>query len=85
VPALALSFEWYSKDWWPPAKIEEFTRNYGKLSPADTARLLEECLAAVEGGLKLARKVAKQIPEFAGLAGALVELWKRRIATFRAG
>jgi HipA-like protein len=26
VPALALSFEWYSKDWWPCARMEEFAR-----------------------------------------------------------
>jgi len=26
VPALALSFEWYSKAWWPRARVEEFAR-----------------------------------------------------------
>ena len=84
VPALALSFEWYSKDWWPRAKLEEFARSYGKLSAAETARSFEECLAAVDAGMKLARKVAKQIPEFAGLAAALARLWKSRMATFSA-
>ena len=84
VPALALSFEWYSKDWWPRAKLEEFARTHGKLSAAETARLFEECLAAVDAGMKLARKVTKQIPEFGGLAAVLVKLWKNRMATFSA-
>jgi serine/threonine-protein kinase HipA len=84
VPALALSFEWYSKDWWPRAKLEEFSRTHGKLSAAETARLFAECLAAVDAGMKLARKVAKQIPEFGELAATLVKLWKSRMATFSA-
>jgi serine/threonine-protein kinase HipA len=84
VPALALSFEWYSKDWWPRAKIEEFARTHGKLSPADTARLFEECLAAVDEGLKLAEKVGKQIHGFAELAATLIKLWTSRVATFSA-
>ena len=85
VPALALSFEWYSKDWWPRAKIEEFTRTHGKLPPAEVTRLFEECLVAVDGGLKLAHKVGKQIPEFAELAATLIKLWRSRVAKFRAG
>jgi serine/threonine-protein kinase HipA len=84
VPALALSFEWYSKDWWPRVKLEEFARTHGKLSAAETARLFEECLAAVDAGMKLARKVAKQIPECAGLAATLIKLWQSRMATFSA-
>jgi len=84
VPALALSFDWYSKAWWPRTKIEEFARTHGKLSRADTARLFEESLAAVNSGLKLARKMGKQIPGFAQLAATLVELWTSRMATFRA-
>jgi hypothetical protein len=38
--------------------------------------LFEECLAAVDAGMKLAHKVAKQIPEFpriGGGAGQVVE------------
>jgi serine/threonine-protein kinase HipA len=85
VPALALSFEWYSKDWWPREKIEEFTRTHGKLTPVDSKRLFEECLAAVDGGLKLAHKVGKQIPEFAELAATLIKLWRSRAAKFRSG
>ena len=84
VPALALSFDWYSKAWWPRAKIEEFARTHGKLSRADTARLFEESLAAVNEGLKLTQKLGKQIRGFAELAATLIELWKSRVATFRA-
>jgi serine/threonine-protein kinase HipA len=84
VPALALSFEWYSKAWWPRTKIEEFVRTYGKLSLADIARLFEESLTAVDQGLKLAQKLGKQIPAFAQFAALLIELWTRRVTTFRA-
>jgi serine/threonine-protein kinase HipA len=84
VPALALSFEWYSKAWWPRARVEEFARTHGKLSREDTARLFEECLAAVGAGLKLAEKVGKQIDGFAEMAATLIKLWTTRLATFRA-
>jgi serine/threonine-protein kinase HipA len=84
VPALALSFDWYSKAWWPSTKIEEFARTHGKLSPADTARLFDESLTAVDQGLKLARKLGKQIPGFAESAATLIDLWTSRMATFRA-
>jgi serine/threonine-protein kinase HipA len=84
VAALVLSFEWYSKAWWPRARIEEFARTHGKLSREDTALLLEECLAAVGEGLKLAKKVGKQIDGFAQLAATLIKLWTTRLAAFRA-
>ena len=84
VPALALSFEWYSKDWWPRTRIEEFARTHGKLSREDTSRLFEECLAAVARGLQLAKQAGKQIEGFAELAATLIKLWSARVATFRA-
>jgi serine/threonine-protein kinase HipA len=83
VPALALSFDWYSKAWWPRTKIEEFARTHGKLSRADTARMFEESIAAVAGGLKLAQKLRRQIPGFAELAAMLIKLWTGRMATLR--
>jgi hypothetical protein len=52
------------------------------LSPADTARLFEESLAAVDAGLKLTQKIGKQIPGFAELAATLIKLWTSRMATF---
>ncbi|MGC1522209.1 MAG: type II toxin-antitoxin system HipA family toxin [Steroidobacteraceae bacterium] len=85
VPALALSFDWYSKAWWPRAKVEEFARTHGRLSREDTARLFEECLAGVSAGLKLADQVRRQINGFAELAAALIKLWTTRLAMFRAG
>lgn len=84
VPALALSFEWYYKAWWPRARVEEFARTHGKLSREDTARLFEESLAAVNEGLKLAAKVGKQIHGFAALATTLIKLWTARQAMLRA-
>jgi serine/threonine-protein kinase HipA len=83
VPALALSFDWYSKAWWPRTKIEEFARTHGKLSAADTARLFEESLAAVREGLKLTHELGKQIRGFAELAATLIKLWTSRVTTFR--
>jgi hypothetical protein len=80
---LALSFDWYSKAWWPRTKIEEFARTHGKLSRADTARMFEESIAAVAGGLKLAQKLRRQIPGFAELAATLIKLWTGRMAKLR--
>jgi serine/threonine-protein kinase HipA len=82
VPALALSFDWYSKAWWPRARIEEFARKHGKLSRMETAHLFDECLTAVNGGLKLADNIAKQIAGFAELAKTLITLWSSRLTTF---
>lgn len=82
VPALALSFDWYSKAWWPRPRIEEFAKTHGKLSGADTARLFDNCLAAVSDGLKLANKLGRQIPGFKELATTLTKLWRTRMATF---
>jgi serine/threonine-protein kinase HipA len=84
VPALALSFDWYSKAWWPRAKIAELARTHGKLSRAQTDRLFEESLTAVDQGLKVAQKLGKQIPGFAKLAATLSKLWTSRMAAFRA-
>jgi serine/threonine-protein kinase HipA len=84
VPALALSFEWYSKEWWPRERIEEFARVHGKLSPPETAQLFEECLTAVDEGLRLTERVGKQIQRFSDLGTTLIKLWTTRIDTFRA-
>lgn len=84
VPALALSFDWYSKAWWPRVRIEEFAKTHGKLSGSETARLFEDCLAAVSAGLKLTNKLGKQISPFSELATTLAKLWNSRIALFRA-
>jgi len=82
VPALALSFDWYSKAWWPRKRIEEFAMTHGKLSDADTARLFESCVAAVNVGLELAARMGKQIKGFAELGATLIELWNTRAAAF---
>jgi len=82
VPALALSFDWYSKAWWPKAKVEEFARTYGKLSRADTSRLFEDCRSAVSDGLRIANKFGKQLRGFAELAAKLISLWNARTSTF---
>jgi hypothetical protein len=84
VPALAPSFEWHSKAWWPRITIEEFARTHGKLSSAEAARLFEECLTAVGESLKPTEKLGNQIAGFAEWATILIKLWKTRMAAFRA-
>lgn len=84
VPALALSFDWYSKDWWPRARLEQFARTHGKLSRADTTRMFDECLGAIAEGSRLAGKMGMQIRGFSELATTLTGLWKTRAGTFEA-
>ena len=38
VPALALSFDWYSKAWWPRVKLEEFMRDFAGAAASDDQR-----------------------------------------------
>jgi serine/threonine-protein kinase HipA len=83
VPALILSFEWYSKAWWPRTKIEEFAVEYGLLSPAATRRMFDEAFDAVLGGVKTVMKHGREIPGFAELARSMAKLWKERVEAFR--
>lgn len=82
IPALALSFEWYSKAWWPRVKIEDFARDYGRLSFEETQALIENSLAAVAKGIELARRCRRRHPAFADLGRRLERLWSRRIKAF---
>jgi serine/threonine-protein kinase HipA len=82
VPALALSFEWYSKAWWPRARVEEFARDYGKLTAAETARMIDRCMAAVEEGALSAERFGRQIRGFADLGTRLAALWRERRLAF---
>ena len=84
VPALALSFEWYSKAWWPRMKMEEFAGHYGSLSPPEIHRLFEQCIEAVQLGVQNVTQFGRDIDGFADLAQRMATLWTERIATFRA-
>ena len=84
VPALALSFEWYSKAWWPRMKIEEFAGHYASLSPAEIRRLFEQCYEAVHHGVQTVTKFGRDIDGFAELARRMATLWTERVAVFRA-
>lgn len=84
VPALALSFECYSKAWWPRARVEDFARTYGKLTPAETAQMFDRCMEAVAAGSRLAEQVAKEITGFADLGARLAALWRGRMVAFGA-
>jgi serine/threonine-protein kinase HipA len=84
VPALALSFEWYSKAWWPRARLEEFAQRYGKLTTAETARMIDRSMAAVDMGVRLAEQLCGQIDRFGDVGAKLVALWQERMATFAA-
>jgi serine/threonine-protein kinase HipA len=82
VPALALSFEWYSKAWWPRRKIEDFAIDYGGLSPAETARMIEECSSAVDQGIDTVTRFGREIPGFGALAQRIAQLWRERVTAF---
>jgi serine/threonine-protein kinase HipA len=84
VPALVLSFEWYSKAWWPRTKIEEFAVQYGSLTHAEIRRMLQEAFEAVLGGVKRVRQYGREIAGFADLAGNLAKLWTGRVDAFDA-
>jgi serine/threonine-protein kinase HipA len=84
VPALALSFDWYSKAWWPRQKIEEFAQTYGRLTNPETTRMFDRAFDALDTGLKSARRLGKQIPGFLPLSEQLRALWVERRAAFRA-
>jgi serine/threonine-protein kinase HipA len=82
VPALALSFEWYSKAWWPRARIEDFARSYGKLTTAETTRMFDRCMEAVAAGSRLAEQLSAQIKGFGDLGARLAALWRERMIAF---
>jgi serine/threonine-protein kinase HipA len=82
VPALILSFEWYSKAWWPRMKIEEFAVRYGSLSHAAIRRMFDEAFEAVLVGVKTARRYGREIAGFADLADSIAKLWTARVDAF---
>lgn len=75
VPALALSFDHYSKAWWPRAKLEEFAMKHGALSPKAVATMFERCKAAVADGLGQLNALARRIPAFAPVADGMRRVW----------
>jgi len=82
VPALALSFDWYSKAWWPRAKLEEFAVTYGSLTPEEVAAVIEESRGGVAEGISLIRRLGRRIKGFADLGRQLAALWTERMAAF---
>lgn len=84
VPALVLSFEWYSKAWWPRAKIEEFAVQYGSLSHAQIRRMFDEAFEAVLDGVKAVKRHGRELTGFAKLAASMAKLWTTRVDAFSA-
>lgn len=82
VPALALSYEWYSKAWWPREKIETFAVDAAGLSFVAIARMIEECTEAVRKGATVISRHGRNIPGFTDLATRTADLWKKRTASF---
>lgn len=82
VPALALSFDWYSKAWWPRKKLEEFAVTHGSLTPAEVAAVVDESRAGVAEGISLVRRLGRRIKGFAHLSRQLAALWTERMAAF---
>jgi serine/threonine-protein kinase HipA len=83
IPALALSFEWLSKAWWPRPKLEEFCMQYGSLSHADTRRMVDECCDAVNHGSREILGLGRDIGGFGDMANRLSVLWTHRVDSFR--
>lgn len=84
IPALALSFEWLSKAWWPRPKLEEFVLQYGGLSRPDARRLLDECCEAVVNGAKGVIELGARVSGFRELARTMSTLWLGRVQGFQA-
>jgi len=84
VPALVLSFEWYSKAWWPRVQIEEFAVEYGWLSRAAIRRMFDEAFEAVLGGVKRVTRYGREIAGLADLADRMATLWTARVDAFSA-
>ncbi len=82
VPALALSFDWYSKAWWPRAKLEEFAATYGKLTDAEVASVIEEARAGVAAGVSQIRSLGRRIKGFTDLGRRMETLWTERLRAF---
>ena len=82
VPALNLSFEWYSKAWWPRIKIEEFSIQYGWLTRNELSDHIEECCDAVMEGKRELDHLGKEMPGFRDLAGEIAALWASRVKQF---
>lgn len=82
VPALALSFEWYSKAWWPRQKLEEFLTMYGSLSHAQARKIIEECCDATLRGAEEVVKLGKEVPGFKMLSQKIAEIWNNRVRNF---
>ncbi len=57
-PRLILSFEWYSKAWWPRTKIRGIRRSIRDRSPQPRLRqMFDEAFEAVLGGAKTVTQV----------------------------
>jgi serine/threonine-protein kinase HipA len=84
VPALALSFDWYSKAWWPRVKIEEFALKFGELSPADVRRMVEACATAVLRGVEEVLHYGREISGFGEFAKQIAQVWRDRVDEFHA-
>ncbi|MGH7106439.1 MAG: type II toxin-antitoxin system HipA family toxin [Acetobacteraceae bacterium] len=82
VPALALSFDWYSKAWWPRAKLEEFAVTHGRLTPREVAAVIEESRAGAAEGISLLHLLGRRIKRFADLGLRIAALWTERMAAF---
>lgn len=82
VPALALSFEWYSKAWWPRTRIEEFAIEYGGLSSGEVHQMVDACSEAVLHGVQRISHYEREIPGFGELAERIAQLWTVRVDAF---
>jgi len=83
VPALALSYDHYSKAWWPREELERFARDHGRLRDPVIAELFESACEAVVQGTRVLKKMGSAIPGFADLATHMTHIWNERVGSFR--
>lgn len=83
VPALALSFEFYSKAWWPPQRLVEFAGQHGGMTHRDFKRTVDLARGAMAHGLELVEKHSKAQPQFAALGSRMTSVMTERLALLK--
>lgn len=83
VPALALSFEFYSKAWWPLERVIEFADQYGGMTHQNLRHTVDHARSAVAHGLELVAKHSRAQPGFAPVGARMKSVMTERLALFK--
>lgn len=82
IPALALSFDWYSKAWCAREKLEEFALKHGDLTRGKVAEMIEKSCEAVLAGGQRIKELGKNISGLRRLSEEIAALWVQRVDSF---